>query len=148
VARSVARPLEHVAQRASLRLHVRRKMDATAPVLELLGEFDIDSVPEIDRFLRRHLGPLYHRQHLVMDLREVTFIDSSFIGFLVRLVRDQRATQRELLLTSPVGQVRRALALVGLPNVVPVFDSVEEAVATLATGRLPVIPPAFSAVLH
>ena len=131
MARSVARPLEHVAHRASLRLYVRCKPDTTAPVLELLGEFDIDSVPEIDRFLRRHLGPLYHRQHLVMDLREVTFIDSSFIGFLVRLVRDQRATQRELLLTRPVGQVRRALALVGLPNVVPVFDSVEEAVATL-----------------
>jgi anti-sigma B factor antagonist len=118
------------------------------PVLELEGEFDIDAVPEIDRFLRRHLGPMYHRQHLVMDLADVTFIDSSFIGFVVRLVRDQRATQRELVLTRPAGQVRRALALVGLPNVVPVFESVEEAVGMLVAGRLPAIPPAFSAVRH
>jgi hypothetical protein len=36
------------------------------------------------------------------------------------------------------------LALVGLPNVVPVFESVDEAVSTLVSGRLPVIPPAFS----
>jgi anti-anti-sigma factor len=114
-------------------------------VLQLEGEFDIDSVPEIDRFLRRHLGPLYHRQHLVMDLAGATFIDSSFIGFVVRLLRDQRATQRELVLARPGGQVRRALAVVGLPNVVPVFESVEEAVHALTDGSLPVIPPAFSA---
>jgi anti-anti-sigma factor len=116
------------------------------PVLRLEGEFDMDAVPEIDRFLRRAMGPLYHRQHLVMDLGGTTFIDSSFIGFVVRLVRAQRATQRELVLARPRGQVRRALARVGLPNVVPVFESVDEAVATLTAGRLPVIPPAFSAV--
>ena len=35
--------------------------DGRPPVLELEGEFDLDTVPEIDRFLRRTLGPLYHR---------------------------------------------------------------------------------------
>lgn len=148
MARSAVRRLEHVAQGAVLRLDVPASSAATPPVLELRGEFDIDTVPQIDRFLRRHLGPLYHRQHLVMDLEGTTFIDSSFIGFLVRLLRDQRATRRELVLARPVGQVRRMLAVVGLPNVVPVFDSLEEAVDTLIAGRLPVIPPAFSAVRH
>ena len=146
MARSAARPLEHVSRRAVLRLDVPRPAKPGPPILQLGGEFDIDSVPEIDRFLRRHLGPLYHRQHLIMDLADTTFIDSSFIGFVVRLVRDQRATRRELVLARPGGQVRRALAVVGLPNVVPVFETVEEAVRALTSGRLPVIPPAFEAV--
>ncbi len=145
MARSLARPLEQIAHRTVLRLISQPADQTDTPILELEGEFDIDSVPEIDRFLRRHLGPMYHRRHLVMDLAGVTFIDSSFIGFVVRLLRDQRATRRELLLTRPAGEVRRALAVVGLPNVVPVFDSVDDAVRTLATGR-PVIPPAFYAV--
>jgi anti-anti-sigma factor len=117
---------------------------APPPVLELEGEFDLDTVPEIDRFLRRSLGPLYHRDHLIIDLGTTTFVDSSFVAFLVHLLGQQRAGQRELMLVRPVGQVRRALGLVGLPNVVPVFESVDDAVGILACGRLPVIPPTFS----
>ncbi len=60
-------------------------------ILELEGEFDLDAVPEIDRFLRRNLGPLYHQDHLVIDLARTTFVDSSFIAFLVRLSASQRA---------------------------------------------------------
>ena len=114
-------------------------------ILELVGEFDLDAVPEIDRFLRRNLGPLYHQEHLVIDLARTTFVDSSFIAFVMRLSTAQRVTRRELLLVRPVGQVRRLLALVGLPNVVPVFETVEAAVDSLLSGRLPVIPPAFRA---
>jgi len=112
-------------------------------ILELGGEFDLDTVSEIDRFLRRNLGPLYHQDHLVIDLARTTFVDSSFIAFLVRLSAAQRAERRELLLARPGGQVRRVLCLVGLPNVVPVFETVEAAVESLLSGKLPVIPPAF-----
>jgi anti-anti-sigma factor len=112
-------------------------------VLELEGEFDLDTVSEIDRFLRRSLGPLYHQDHLVIDLERTTFVDSSFVTFLVRLSTAHRAERRELLLARPAGQVRRVFGIVGLPNVVPVFESVEAAVDSLLSGRLPVIPPAF-----
>ena len=137
-------PHELVSHKARCRLVSPREAVATPPVLELSGEFDLDTVPDIDRFLRRNLGPLYHQDHLVIDLATTTFVDSSFIAFLVHLVADQRARRKELVLVRPVGQVRRVLALVGLPNVVPVFESVDEAVGMLMSGRLPVIPPAFN----
>ena len=119
-------------------------VEGRPPVLELEGEFDLDTVPEIDRFLRRTLGPLYHQEHLVIDLARTTFIDSSFVAFLVRLSMAQRAKRRELLLVRPVGQVRRVFGIVGLANVVPVFESTEAAVDSLLSGRLPLIPPAFT----
>jgi anti-sigma B factor antagonist len=128
-----------------LRLVAPAPAGSAPPVLELRGEFDLDTVPEIDRFLRRRLGPLYHQQHLVIDLEGTTFVDSTFIAFLVRLVNDQHAKRKELVLVRPHGQVRRVVALVGLHNIVPVFESVEEAVAALVTGKLPVIPPLFRA---
>ncbi len=137
-------PHELVAHGVRLRLSSFPGAAATPPVLELSGELDLDTVPQIDRFLRRRLGPLYHQDHLVIDLAGTTFVDSSFIAFLVRLVTDQRARRKELVLVRPAGQVRRVLALVGLPNVVPVFESVDEAVSRLVSGRLPVIPPVFS----
>lgn len=115
------------------------------PVLRLEGEFDIDTVPEVDRFLRRRVGPLYERRHLVMDLAGVTFVDSSFIGFLVGLAGRQRRARRELVLARPAGRVRGVLAMVGLPNLVPVYETVEEALAAVRGARAPLIPPAFSA---
>jgi anti-sigma B factor antagonist len=141
VIRRVVQPNEQAARGVRLRISAVR--DGRPPVLELEGEFDLDTVPEIDRFLRRTLGPLYHQEHLVFDLGRTTFIDSSFIGFLVRLAAALRAKRRELLLVRPAGQVRKTLGVVGLPNVVPVFESVEEAVQSLAGGPLPVIPPVF-----
>jgi anti-sigma B factor antagonist len=132
-------------QSAKARLCASVVGEMQRPLVELEGEFDLDTVPEIDRFLRRALGPLYHQEHLVIDLTRTTFIDSSFIGFVVRLSAAQRAKRRELLLVRPVGQVRRVLALVGLPNMVPVFESVEAALESLVNDRLPVIPPAFRA---
>jgi anti-sigma B factor antagonist len=136
-----------VTARRGSRLRLRDAADAgVPPVLELSGDFDLDTVPEIDRFLRRRLGPLYHREHLVIDLSATTFVDSSFVAFVVRLLKDLRAGRKELILVSPAGQVRRVLALVGLPNLVPVFESVQEALAALTTGRLPIIPPAFEAM--
>jgi len=144
VGRVLGNEHELVTRKARLRISGAGASFAEPPVLELEGEFDMDTVPEIDRFLRRSLGPLYHRGHLVIDLATTTFVDSTFIAFLVRLFGQQRAGQRELMLARPVGQVRRALGLVGLPNVVPVFESVDDAVGILASGSVTVIPPAFS----
>jgi anti-sigma B factor antagonist len=144
VTRHVVEPHEQRASKSCLRVSAVR--EGRPPVLELEGEFDLDTVPQIDGFLRRSLGPLYHQDHLVIDLAHTTFVDSSFIGFLVRLWGAQRAKRRELLLVHPSGQVRRVLGIVGLPNVVPVFDTLDAAMDSVAGGRLPVIPPAFRPV--
>jgi len=135
-----------VVRNARLRLTMARASQAAPPILALEGEYDFATVPEIDRFLRRRLGPLYHQDDLLIDLGGATYADSSFVGFLVRLVGDQRAKRKELVLVRPVGQVRRLLALVGIPNLVPVYETLDEAVVALVYGKTPLIPPAFSAI--
>lgn len=137
---------EFTVRRARLRLTWARASRSDVPIVALGGDYDFETVPEVDRFLRRELGPLYHQGDLLLDLEETTFVDSSFIGFLVRVVGDQRAKRKELVLARPRGQVRRTLALVGLPNLVPVFETLDEAVVALVQGKTPLIPPAFSAI--
>ena len=114
------------------------------PVLALSGEFDLENVPEIERFLRRHLGPFFFKTcHLVLDLAGVDMVDSSFVGLVVSLVVRLHEYQRELLITRPMGYVRRTIALVGLPNVVPVYETLDAALLALETGA-PLIPPPFA----
>lgn len=147
MARKQGDPGQAGSARVRLRLDHAARVDGSAsvPVLRLAGEFDIDTVPEIDRFLRRRLGPLYQRRSLVIDLHDVTLVDSSFIGFLVRLVGEQRRGRGELVLTRPVGHVRTVLGLVGLPNLVPVYESLDEALGAVREVGGPLIPPVFSA---
>jgi len=113
------------------------------PVVCLKGELDVDAVPMVDRFLRRRLGPLYQRHTLVIDLGDVTLVDSSFIGFMVRLLGEERRGHSEVVLAHPVGRVRSHLCMVGLPNLVPVYESLEDALRAVREARAPLIPPVF-----
>jgi anti-sigma B factor antagonist len=134
---------EAASAKARLRVSASGRQGRSA-VVELEGEYDLDTVPDIDRQLRRALGPLYHQDHLVIDLAGTTFVDSSFIAFVVRLAAALRTRRRELLLVRPSGQVRKVFGIVGLANVVPVFESVEAAQDSLRAGKMPVIPPSFT----
>lgn len=125
-------------------ISLRLEKHAGADALLLSGELDMDTVPLIDRFLRRRLGPFFHRRNLVLDLAGVTLVDSSFVTYVIRLSEAVHRAGFELLLTRPVGHVRRAIRVVGLANVLPVYESLEEAVALAAAGRVPMIPPPFA----
>jgi anti-anti-sigma factor len=112
-----------------------------ATLVTLTGEFDIETVPSIESCLRRALGPFYYGENVVVDLSSTTFVDSTFIGFLVRLASKTRQSGRELILVRPLGHVRSVLLLVGLPNLVPVYDSLQRAFESLRVEDTPLIPP-------
>jgi anti-anti-sigma factor len=73
--------------------------------LRLIGEIDMDTSP----ILRRHLeaDPLI----TVIDLREVTFVDSTGLNVLINA---NRVRADGLVLRSPAGAVARVLELSGM----------------------------------
>jgi anti-anti-sigma factor len=111
-------------------------------LISLRGDFDVETVPEIDAQLRRSLGPFFFQRHLVVDLADALFIDSTFISYVVRLMGRVRAAGFEIVLARPAGHVRRTLRLVGLPNLLPVYDSLDEALNEALVDGVPIIPPA------
>ena len=115
--------------------------DGAVSAVILRGDMDMDVVSHVDTFLRRTFGPFFFRRTLMLDMAEVTMLDSTFVGYLVSLAGRVRQAGFDLVLTRPTGQARRTLALVGMPNLVPVYDSLEEAADLVASGRVPLIPP-------
>ncbi|MGO8684909.1 MAG: STAS domain-containing protein [Thermoleophilia bacterium] len=79
-------------------------------IVALTGICDFDTVPQIDSYLRRRYGPFHFRRHLLFDLEGVTMIDSSFVGFLMGVMRRLRLEHKELVLARPRGDVRRVLS--------------------------------------
>jgi anti-anti-sigma factor len=122
-----------------------RDASARRPVVELHGDCDAGSVATIEPLLRRRFGPFFFRRHLVVDISDVRTVDESFIDLVIGLARRLHGERRELVLVRPSGGVGRSLARVGLPNLVPVYESVDEAYDALEGSGGPLIPPRFDA---
>ena len=74
------------------------------------GELDLSSAPELAGWLddlRRE------RADVIVDLRELTFVDSAGIAVLLRAQDDARRSRTRLRFTGGAPAVRRALELSG-----------------------------------
>ncbi|GGN32605.1 anti-sigma factor antagonist [Streptomyces kronopolitis] len=91
-------------------------------VVVLAGEVDLCLVPELREVIDALTAE--DRAWLVLDLEQVTFMDSSGLGVLVYGIRGAEALGGGLRLAGPGVQVRRLLELTGLDGVVEVYEDV------------------------
>ena len=94
-------------------------------VLRLAGDIDINSAPEITAQLTRLQAD--GRRAIVVDLSGVNFLDSSGLGALVTAHRAQVEAGGTLKLAAPRAHVSKVFRITRLSEVIPVFDSVEDA---------------------
>ncbi|AFY68925.1 anti-sigma-factor antagonist [Thalassoporum mexicanum PCC 7367] len=66
---------------------------------------------------------------LVLDLHEVTFIDSSGLGSLVFLLKWMRSRGGRVVIYRPNSQVRMLLDIANMTQILPVCSNVEELAA-------------------
>ena len=97
-------------------------------VVHVGGDFDLSTVPAFEA----ELEPSLSTKLLVVDLAECTFIDSSALRSLVRAQRRVSETGGRLGLVAPSQPVRRVLEVAALDRVVPVWETVDEAVTSVA----------------
>jgi anti-sigma B factor antagonist len=100
-------------------MDLRRADDQTT--VSLSGEFDTSCVLRFERLLRDALED--SAQAMVVDMREVTFIDSTGLALLLRTEAAARQDGFALrILRSPAAAVRSALEASGLERVLPFVD--------------------------
>ena len=96
-------------------------------VLRIAGELDVVSVPDV---LDQVPALVAGAAALVVDLREVSFLDSSGVRFLHRLAHTCAASDIGVRVVAPPGsRARRVLDIVGMTLLVD--DDVEAARAAL-----------------
>lgn len=95
-------------------------------VIRLSGELDVSSTAGV-RAVVDALVIDEARVHLVVDLTEVTFMDSSGLGALVRAQRRCRGLRGSFAVVCPDGPVLRVITLTGLLRVLRVFDTLDAA---------------------
>lgn len=99
-------------------------------VIALNGRIDAQHAQMVRERLRQVVGEGY--KNVVLDLSQVTFIDSSGLSTFVSLLRLVREKQGVLALASVGPQIKVALAQTKLDQVFPVFADAETAVSKLS----------------
>ncbi|MFJ9775405.1 STAS domain-containing protein [Kitasatospora sp. NPDC101157] len=97
-------------------------------VAALAGELDLDSVDVV----RLDPAVLSGATHLLFDLAELDFCDSSGLNALLRLRAEAAQRGIEVGLCAPGERVRMLLRVTGTDQVFPLHPSVEAALAATA----------------
>jgi anti-sigma B factor antagonist len=96
------------------------------PIVNARGEIDVSTSPELHDVLA---GVISRRPELVIvNLSEVTFIDSTGLGVLVGTARDLRAKGGELRLVATQPHIIKLLELTGLDEMFDVLPDTKAAV--------------------
>ena len=92
-----------------------------------VGELDAYTVTDF----RQSLGELANRPRVVIDLSEVPFMDSAGLGALIGGIRRARENGGEVAVACSRPTLTRLLHTTGFDRIVPVTDTLDDAVAAL-----------------
>ena len=110
-------------------LAVERAHFSGAPGVLLRGEMDLDTAPQLTATLDAAIRE--SRGAFVIDLCDVTFLDSSGVGVLVRARALLGREERALLIICPPGPARRIFELAGIDDLLELFATRDQATASL-----------------
>ena len=109
---------------------VDEAVDETTHVVSLRGEIDAVTAPRLGS---RLFGLADEgKRAVVVDLSEVTFMDSTGIGVLLNALRHFTVRHGQLVLVCPTERVLRPFQLTGLTSHLTIVDSREKALGCLA----------------
>jgi anti-sigma B factor antagonist len=113
-------------------------------VVSVSGNLDLVTHDQFDQYLtdiRRE------NSHVIIDMSDVTFMDTGCLAVIIGHWKRLLAGSGELILAGAKYRPAKALWITGLAYRLPLFDSVDEAVAATPASGQAVVPPAREAVV-
>ena len=93
-------------------------------IVDVAGDIDMGTSPELRKTL---LNSLKAAPRLIINLREVRYVDSSGIASLVEVLKEARNTQKRLVLFGLNRAVHEVLQLTRLTRIFEIRETEEEA---------------------
>ncbi|MCY6483585.1 anti-sigma F factor antagonist [Clostridium aestuarii] len=111
-----------------MKLNFKNKGDKL--IVYMIGELDHHSAEEV----RNKVDDRVEREgcnKLIMDFSGVTFMDSSGIGVVIGRYKKLSSRHGRLSVTKVNGAVKRVFELSGMFKIIPLYDSVEQALENI-----------------
>ena len=101
-------------------------------LVAISGEMDIATSPELTSRLSTVRGPTPYR--VLVDLSNLTFIDSTGIKALGSAAKDLEGHGGTLVVFAPTANVRRVFDIVNFSEVVPIVESLDAAISAASAA--------------
>lgn len=108
-----------------LQLTTRHEDDVA--IVGAQGEVDVFTAPGLDAELDALVAGGNSR--LVVDLTDVSFLDSTGLGVLVKALKRAREADGWLRLVVTGDRIRKIFEITGLDASIPIFDTAQDAIA-------------------
>ncbi len=110
-------------------LHIERQASSNGDslVTRLSGKLSLETVNQFISTMRPETAA-----HLVLDMSGLAFLDSAGVGALVSLFVSRRNHGKTFALAGLTQQGNAVMQVSGLLKLIPIFPSVEDALATKA----------------
>jgi len=110
-------------------VRIERKTAGNVTILAFVGEFDAANVPST---IEETDGLIEGCVKLVFNFRELTFIDSSGLGYLLKTMKVLRDRNGELVCSEPAKCFRNIIDVYGVGRVFKIFATDRAALAHFA----------------
>ena len=71
-------------------------------------------------------------RHLIVNLEQVRFVDSTGLGLLVLVSQNLKQLQAQVSILKPQRYVREIMSLANIPELIPIYESEEDALTARA----------------
>lgn len=102
-----------------------RTMESGAPVIELEGEVDVYTAPQLKQQMISLLDA--GAKQMVVDLTQVEYLDSTALGVLIGGLKRMRERDGNLSLVCPSPRIRRVFEITGLDKIFDIYNSERDA---------------------
>jgi len=120
-------------RRLSMALKIDERMVGDVVIMSVKGEIDLYNAPDVKDMISDYIED--DKVKLVMNLEQLSFIDSSGIGALISSLSNLQKENGALKLVNMHGSVRKVFDLTKLTGFFGVYDSEEEAVNSFNQNR-------------
>lgn len=100
---------------------MNKKIDKNTAIVYLYGKMNRKSLKALG------MNVDYKRKNVTLDLADVRAIDSSGVGFLVKLQKRANDYGREVMLVNPNQEVQMFLELTKIDQVFQIVDNINQA---------------------
>lgn len=111
-------------QRSHLELERAAGSDGDRLILQLKGKLSLETVHNFIQTARPEKAA-----HLILNMSEVSFLDSAGVGVLVQLFVHRRSLGKSFALSGLSKHSYAVMEVAGLTKLLPIHDSVEQALA-------------------
>ena len=96
------------------------------PVMKLKGEIVFENSNKLKEAAKDKLIEAGYK-NLIMDFKEVSFVDSSGIGFILSLFKFLREEKGELVIANVNNKIKQSFEITKISQIIEIFDNVNEA---------------------